>query len=179
MKYSLKQSSYQMIHHLAKRKYGGQLESFCLLYFFLVLLFLFIYLFKSILGDDNGLKAAFQRAWWNTAWFLKKVNAPLLKRKWQHQSGKKKTCSLSVIQDVHLCFLSEMDLQALQYYKMGLPCVWMLKDSNIQIEPQLQDQHLLRKLSPVDIIAIKAKYTNSVILKSSGTNLNQCLTRQR
>ena len=61
MKYSLKQS-YQMIHHLAKRKYGGQLESFCLLYFFLVLLFLFIYLFKSILGDDNGLKAAFQRA---------------------------------------------------------------------------------------------------------------------
>ena len=72
-----------------------------------------------------------------------------------------------------------MDLQALQYYKMGLPCVWMLKDSNIQIEPQLQDQHLLRKLSPVDIIAIKAKYTNSVILQSSGTNLNQCLTRQR
>ena len=56
MKYSLKQSSYRMIHHLAKRKYGGQLESFCLVYFFLVVLFLFI------LGDDNRLEAAFQRA---------------------------------------------------------------------------------------------------------------------
>ena len=80
---------------------------------------------------------------------------------------------------MHLCFLSEMDLQALQYYKMGLPCVWMLKDSNIQIEPQLQDQHLLRKLSPVDIVASEAKYTKSVFLHSSGANLNLCLTNAR
>jgi len=61
--------------------------------------------------------------------------------------------NLSVIQDVHLFFLSVMGLQALQYYKMGLPCIWMLKDKHP--EPQLQDHHLLRKRSPVD------KYTVS------------------
>ena len=37
---------------------------------------------------------------------------------------------------------------------------------------QLQDQHLLRKLSPADIIASEAKYTKSVFVYSSGSNLD-------
>jgi len=42
-----------------------------------------------------------------------------------------------------------------------------------------QLQHLLRKLSPADIVAGDAKYTKNFFLHSSGANLNLCLTNAR
>ena len=42
-----------------------------------------------------------------------------------------------------------------------------------------QLQHLLRKLSPADIVPGEAKYTKNVLLHSSGANLNLCLTNAR
>ena len=42
-----------------------------------------------------------------------------------------------------------------------------------------QLQHLLRKLSPVHIVAGEAKYTKSILLHSSGANVNLCLTNAR
>ena len=44
---------------------------------------------------------------------------------------------------------------------------------------QLQDQQLLWKLSPVDIVASEARYTKNVFLHSSGANLNLCLSNAR
>ena len=61
---------------------------------------------------------------------------------------------------------------------------WLHNMSTLHLDVKVlrhaqQLQHLLRKLSPADIVAGEAKYTKSVLLHSSGANVNLCLTNAR
>ena len=61
---------------------------------------------------------------------------------------------------------------------------WLHNMSTLHLDVKVlrhaqQLQHLLRKLSPADIVAGETKYTKSVFLHSSGANLNLCLSNAR
>ena len=75
-----------------------------------------------------------------------------------------------------LSFFSLMDHQA--------PRDWLRNMSTLPLDVEVlrhaqQLQYLLRKLSPVDIVASEGKYTKSVFLHSLGASLNLCLTNAR
>ena len=128
------------------------------------------------MGEGKGLEAAFQRVSWYTSCCNtcpppppKKGNAMHFKTKQRHQSGINKTNDhYFLIHDgppgtvgLHSMSTLPLDVEVLRHVQ------------------QLQDQHLLRKLSTVDIVTSKAKYTKSVFLHSSGANLNLRLTNAR
>ena len=83
---------------------------------------------------------------------------------------------LSLLLLLFLFFFSLVDHQALRD--------WLRNMSTLPLDVKVlrhsqQLQHLLRKLSPADIVAGEAKYIKSVFLHSSVANLNLCLTNAR
>jgi len=128
----------------------------------------FLKYIKKTLKRKQRISKQFQDIYVHPSWFAEKAKT----RKWNFPRFVSKTiCFVVVFLCVcFLCFFSPpfMDHQALldSFHNMStLPLgVEVLRHAQ-------QLQHLLRKLSPADIVTGEAKYTKSVFLHSSGANV--------